>query len=256
MKINKESLQKSFIVNDNGLLAETFLDYCDKFQIKYMAGEGRIFYTKKPIIMINRHGLVSWCSSIDFAVGNGYKELKLYDLVRTKESTAVDTLEKMGYSWNGGELWKPPIGKVPYYIRNNKNTKTTYEKVCFEKPSEFVFEILHPKTTDPLILYYLGSNNKYIQFIPSNITGALGEWERGNVYKKVEKPVAWWEDLSEKSPILCVVRMREMHSDQKSIAKIVRSAMTGRFLDINGYWWDDARPLNQDEKRSLLGMLV
>lgn len=25
---------------------------------------------------------------------------------------AIRTLEKLGYSWHGGELWKPPLGRV------------------------------------------------------------------------------------------------------------------------------------------------
>ena len=29
---------------------------------------------------------------------------------------AVATLESKGYAWNGGQLWKPPIGKAPAYI--------------------------------------------------------------------------------------------------------------------------------------------
>ncbi|CAM0101888.1 hypothetical protein VPH209E381_0010 [Vibrio phage 209E38-1] len=35
---------------------------------------------------------------------------------RTKESTAIDTLERLGYEWKGGELWKPPIGEAPSYL--------------------------------------------------------------------------------------------------------------------------------------------
>ncbi len=35
---------------------------------------------------------------------------------RTKESAAVETLESKGYTWHGGELWKPPLGKAPAYI--------------------------------------------------------------------------------------------------------------------------------------------
>lgn len=35
---------------------------------------------------------------------------------RTKEGAAVETLESKGYTWHGGELWKPPLGKAPAYI--------------------------------------------------------------------------------------------------------------------------------------------
>lgn len=39
---------------------------------------------------------------------------------RTKESAAVETLESKGYTWNGGQLWKPPIGNAPAYIAGDK----------------------------------------------------------------------------------------------------------------------------------------
>ena len=31
-------------------------------------------------------------------------------------TSAIDTLERLGYEWKGGELWKPPIGKTPDLI--------------------------------------------------------------------------------------------------------------------------------------------
>lgn len=30
-----------------------------------------------------------------------------------KQNSAVKTLEALGYTYSGGELWKPPIGKAP-----------------------------------------------------------------------------------------------------------------------------------------------
>lgn len=36
---------------------------------------------------------------------------------RTEQSTAVETLRRMGYEWKGGALWKPPLGEVPKYVR-------------------------------------------------------------------------------------------------------------------------------------------
>lgn len=35
--------------------------------------------------------------------------------IKHMESTARDTLEKMNYSYNGAELWKPPLGKKPAF---------------------------------------------------------------------------------------------------------------------------------------------
>jgi len=37
-----------------------------------------------------------------------------------KESAAVRTLEKLGYTHNGGELWKPPLGAPPELIKEQK----------------------------------------------------------------------------------------------------------------------------------------
>lgn len=34
------------------------------------------------------------------------------------EQAAVRTLEQMGYTFNGGQLWKPPLGSPPDYIIN------------------------------------------------------------------------------------------------------------------------------------------
>jgi hypothetical protein len=31
----------------------------------------------------------------------------------TTEQSAIKTLEKLGYTWQGGELWKPPLGANP-----------------------------------------------------------------------------------------------------------------------------------------------
>lgn len=37
----------------------------------------------------------------------------------SSEKAAVKTLEGMSYTWNGGELWKPPVGEAPDYIKDS-----------------------------------------------------------------------------------------------------------------------------------------
>lgn len=44
---------------------------------------------------------------------------------RTAESSAVKTLESLGYVWNGGEQWKPPIGNAPSYITDEIDNTVT-----------------------------------------------------------------------------------------------------------------------------------
>ena len=36
-----------------------------------------------------------------------------------KRRAACRTLENMGYVWNGGAYWKPPLGKPPAYVLDN-----------------------------------------------------------------------------------------------------------------------------------------
>jgi hypothetical protein len=38
----------------------------------------------------------------------------------TKQA-ALKTLQRLGYTYNGGELWKPPLGPVPDYIKKEPN---------------------------------------------------------------------------------------------------------------------------------------
>lgn len=35
-----------------------------------------------------------------------------------KMQSALTTLEGLGFTWEGGEQWKPPLGKAPYYLRD------------------------------------------------------------------------------------------------------------------------------------------
>lgn len=34
------------------------------------------------------------------------------------KQAALDTLENLGFTWEGGQMWRPPLGKAPYYLRN------------------------------------------------------------------------------------------------------------------------------------------
>ena len=47
---------------------------------------------------------------------------------RTAESSAVKTLESLGYVWNGGEQWKPPIGNTPSYITTDEIDDTVTQR--------------------------------------------------------------------------------------------------------------------------------
>lgn len=42
---------------------------------------------------------------------------------------AVKTLEMSGYTYHGGKLWKPPLGKAPDYV-NDDNLNPKYNRPC------------------------------------------------------------------------------------------------------------------------------
>jgi hypothetical protein len=46
---------------------------------------------------------------------------------------AVATLEHHGFTWNGGEQWKPPLGLPPAFISNDRAELEQYRKAAGEK---------------------------------------------------------------------------------------------------------------------------
>lgn len=50
-------------------------------------------------------------------------------LQQSKYDAAVATLESKGYTWNGGQLWKPPLGTAPDYITDEPATDNTAQQV-------------------------------------------------------------------------------------------------------------------------------
>jgi hypothetical protein len=83
--------------------------------------DGRVEYydtdTERWVIYLHNHvGIEHWRDAIRrpsrFDVDAHVSDVN----ERSEESTAVKTLKSLGYSWNGGEQWKPPIGKSPEYI--------------------------------------------------------------------------------------------------------------------------------------------
>lgn len=44
-----------------------------------------------------------------------FQKLKAETCERLEDSAAVKTLQSLGYTNEGGELWKPPLGQVPKF---------------------------------------------------------------------------------------------------------------------------------------------
>lgn len=67
--------------------------------------------TGMPAITVYKSVADSWRDK-------GWDITALYEhpKVQDMEIAAVETLKQSGYTWNGGQLWKPPLGRAPAYI--------------------------------------------------------------------------------------------------------------------------------------------
>lgn len=101
--------------------AGVFFNVCNKLGIGWADGSlARNKHQDKECISLNRYDNI-----LSFGKSQYYQNTNCWNLFvpktdsstqRTAESSAVKTLESLGYVWNGGEQWKPPIGKAPDYI--------------------------------------------------------------------------------------------------------------------------------------------
>lgn len=106
-------------------------------------------------------------------------------IARTEESTAIATLRSLGYTWSGGERWRPLIGEVPAYIK--PKTHTVYEKVEFKT----AWEALKMSVEEGL---YTTDNNMLL----AGDERILKRFHRGDEFaRKVEKEITWQDELKE-----------------------------------------------------------
>lgn len=113
---------------------EVFLEACDTLGIRWSSGElARNKHQDKECISFNHsdnltfatlcyyqgiEGLCLFVPKTDTTMGSPISQ-------RTVESSAVETLKSLGYIWNGGEQWKPPVGKAPSYITDDVDDTVT-----------------------------------------------------------------------------------------------------------------------------------
>ncbi|WP_313824034.1 hypothetical protein [Leclercia sp.] len=62
-----------------------------------------------------------------------------------KKLAAFDTLQHLGYTWHGGEKWKPPLGQPPAYItwdgegRPPVGAETEYRIMTARNPEKWLY---------------------------------------------------------------------------------------------------------------------
>lgn len=99
-------------------------------------------------------------------------------------NAAVKTLEKLGYTYHGGELWEPPIGEVPSYIK--------------QPQVEVVYEEFTSTRISDIAKFYEDGNSLYAvdsfsgEKIIINVYGAISQQRHGDpLYQRVEREVDW-----------------------------------------------------------------
>lgn len=107
---------------------EEFLKACSDLGLTWKNGDDISSYRPdKGVIAVSGSGRIGCNEYEEYYLEFSYSQFvpKTDDTQRTAESSAVKTLESLGYVWNGGEQWKPPIGNAPSYITDEIDNTVT-----------------------------------------------------------------------------------------------------------------------------------
>ena len=113
---------------------------------------------------------------------------------RTLESSAIETLQSLGYEWKGGELWKPPVGVAPGYLKP-KRMREEYVKCGFNREWQAVRHY-----NEEGELFVIDCNGNY-----TNVNDMSGAWYEvvcrnyDSIYRIVEVEVSEREEFIEKA---------------------------------------------------------
>lgn len=110
------------------------------------------------------------------------KPIPTIDTKHTKESTAVDTLERMGYEWTGGE-WK-------------KQKPVEYEYI---KVTDSIFDLRPDFEAGELYVQLLGNSGEYA--VIEEESTLIDEMNDDNVYRRTEKQADWLSEVMDKFSI-------------------------------------------------------
>jgi hypothetical protein len=71
-----------------------------------------------------------------------------------KESSAIDTLRLMGYTYHGGDLWKPPLGEAPDFDRLDRKVGLVADaRYCLDNPDVLHSPAEHRKIIEGLLSF-------------------------------------------------------------------------------------------------------
>ncbi|MGC4639872.1 hypothetical protein [Escherichia coli] len=93
-----------------------------------------------------------------------------------KGNAAVATLESHGFTWSGGQFWKPPLGLPPAYVSNERAELENYRNAQQVVPD--VLERLLSIVSDPRALPRRKewiSGQQYSYVLLENVEGMVNE---------------------------------------------------------------------------------
>lgn len=99
------------------------------------------------------NGTTNWCAAVAFDLNrqtNTAAQPPALQAEIERLKSAAETLARMGYTDNGGELWRPPLGKKPDFdlIDQLKARCDELERLCIDSREAIrVDAVLWPKST-------------------------------------------------------------------------------------------------------------
>lgn len=98
----------------------------------------------------------------------------------SRGAAAVRTLENLGYTYHGGELWEPPIGEVPerFKFKHREFDKASDAVIAFENGED---------------LYTHFKIDRWVRIM--DVLQVIPNWSVGKIYCKVE--IDWCDIVEE-----------------------------------------------------------
>lgn len=91
---------------------------------------------------------------------------------------AVETLRRLGYTYEGGEMWKPTLGKAPDLSTSNE--PTTFESFLYMENNNLILECVQQKLGDTSTAIAKHDLTAHVKGIVEEVVGSFAR--RNNMY--------------------------------------------------------------------------
>lgn len=142
---------------------------------------------------------------------------------------AIRTLESLSYRWNGGELWKPPLGERPKWL-DDEQPKPKHTKVEYVKVAESIFDLKDELERCELFFdFECDVNNKTVILSEKELIELF--FKNYSIYRKVSRELTERESFVEEFERIA----EEITKDEWAIAPISAVMFdSGKFKLVDG----------------------